>query len=774
MYEDFYQLTTNPFRLAPDPDFCFSHSGYQSAREYLEYALDQGEGFVMVTGRPGTGKTLLLETFLKAVDVSKVVAKRIAVSDYGSEELLRAVAYAYEIDVAEVDKATLRHRIQQYFLQHEQAGRRVLLIMDEAQALRHSALEELRILADLQTQSRQMLQLFLVGQDSLQELMSTPGMEQFQQRVIANYHLVPLSLQETRAYIEHRLLHAGWNGDPEFTSAAVLSIYLLSKGVPRHINKVCNRLLLLGYGKGSYIFDKQDVQAISTEMHEEQLTPMEASRTLLPDTDSLNSIPEIRDGVISVADLAIRVDMVDPDALAIAEASRLDTAQKAQFIKRHHDDPATWYSHDSSPATPLADTAAESTEQLSTCNTPAPDNQHHASGVIEQFSGYLRRSGGAWVVTATMLAIATVSIAALLSLFDDTAVKDTLSHADHSSTVTQYTNANALQAAAGDDVQALTREIPENEVLVATAGVPGPGVNTDYAPVSDDNDRISNDTVSVQQPPVEQLLPVDDMNERLSLRQGQNAMLVATAQAAPVTAIPAQDTIVTGDTVAADLAKKTPLARHDYSILAHEQNAMADFQPAGGYINRNASPQQLPAISGSVEVASAAAMDAVTDRRQHEEIMELLTLGQQAISDYRLLTPEQDNAYSYFSAVLRLDPGNETAQAGMQEIVGVYIALTRKSLDRRDYNKARQYLDRGLTIEPGNDQLQALNDSVASNMKRASNSTAPVVSRTSQASVNAKERATRDSLMSRITTFFKKRKAEAESGIVIVPAGWDS
>ena len=230
MYEEFYQLTANPFRLAPDPDFCFSHSGYQNAREYLEYALEQGEGFVMVTGRPGTGKTLLVETFLREIDANKVVAKRIAVSNYGADELLRAVAYAYDIDVAELDKATLRHRIQEFFIEQEQAGRRVLLIMDEAQALQHSALEELRILADLQTQSRTMLQLFLVGQDSLQALMSTPDMEQFQQRVIANYHLMPLNLLEVRAYIEHRLLHAGWSGDPEFTSAAVLSVIPAQQG----------------------------------------------------------------------------------------------------------------------------------------------------------------------------------------------------------------------------------------------------------------------------------------------------------------------------------------------------------------------------------------------------------------------------------------------------------------------------------------------------------------------------------------------------------------
>jgi len=222
MFESFYQLITNPFRLAPDPNFCFSHSGYKRAMDHLEYVLNQGEGFVLMTGRPGTGKTLLLETFLKKIDTSNVVARRIAVSNYAGDDLLRAVAYAYDIDAEELDKATLCHRIHRYFIEQEQAGRRVLLIIDEAQALKHAALEELRILADLQTPSRLMLQLFLVGQESLQDLMRSPDMEQFQQRVIANYHLVPLSLVETRAYIEYRLLHAGWNGDPEFTSASVL------------------------------------------------------------------------------------------------------------------------------------------------------------------------------------------------------------------------------------------------------------------------------------------------------------------------------------------------------------------------------------------------------------------------------------------------------------------------------------------------------------------------------------------------------------------------
>ena len=336
MYKRFYQLAANPFRLAPEPDFCFSHSGYKRAREYLEFALAQGEGFVMVTGRSGTGKTLLVETFLKGINPREVIARRIAVSNFGATDLLRAVAYAYGIDAAGMDKGIMRHRIQQFFMQQEQAGRRVLLIIDEAQTLSHAALEELRILADLQTQSRLMLQLFLVGQESLQELMCTPDMEQFQQRVIANYQLVPLNLQDTRSYIEHRLLQAGWKGDPEFSSAAVLSIYQLSTGIPRHINKICNRLLLLGFGKDNHAFDEQDVQEISAEMREERLTPLEINQASHYDAENVTNISEIRDGQVAVTELAIRMDKQEVCPAAISEGSLLAAQNMEAFFSRHH------------------------------------------------------------------------------------------------------------------------------------------------------------------------------------------------------------------------------------------------------------------------------------------------------------------------------------------------------------------------------------------------------------------------------------------------------
>ena len=379
MYKRFYKLVSNPFRLAPEPDFCFSHTGYRRAREYLEFALAQGEGFVMVTGRPGTGKTMLVETFLKAINAGEVVAKRIAVSSYGAEDLLRSVAYAYGIEAAGLDKGTLRHQIQQFFMQQERSGRRVLLIIDEAQTLSHAALEELRILADMQTESRLMLQLFLIGQESLQELMRIPEMEQFQQRVIANYHLAPLNLEDTRSYIEHRLLQAGWNGDPEFSSTAVLGIYQLSKGVPRHVNKICNRLLLLGFGKGNHTIDEQDVLEISAEMHEERLAPLESNPSPHDDTDNITNISDIRDSQLSITDLAIRRARWPPVRAAIAEVSRQATEDKEAFFDRHDTPPDSRNELISPADIETAATIAITSEPLHAANESLVATRHSES-----------------------------------------------------------------------------------------------------------------------------------------------------------------------------------------------------------------------------------------------------------------------------------------------------------------------------------------------------------------------------------------------------------
>jgi type II secretory pathway predicted ATPase ExeA len=278
MYETFYQLQSNPFSLTPDPHFCYRHLGHRQAREYLEYALNLGEGMVMVAGRPGTGKTTLVESFISGMHTGAVVAVHIAAARLDPDNLLRAVAYSFDIEAEGQDRATLRFRIRNYLESLHDKGKRALLVIDEAQGLPCDALDELRLLTDLQIDSQQLLQLFLVGQEQLHELLAKPEMDYFQQRVIASYQLVPLDLQETRDYIEYRLTQAGWQGRPAFTGAAVRDIHHYTAGVPRHINKLCNRLLLLGYGKGCQTIGHREVRTIADEMGSEWLQPVEMQR----------------------------------------------------------------------------------------------------------------------------------------------------------------------------------------------------------------------------------------------------------------------------------------------------------------------------------------------------------------------------------------------------------------------------------------------------------------------------------------------------------------
>jgi len=338
MFEAFYKLSTNPFRLTPDPKFCFRHPSHNQAYAYLQYALRLGEGFIMVTGRPGIGKTTLAEVFLTEIEHSEVVAARIASANVEAADLLRVVAYSYGIDVAGLDKATILLYLEQFFIQQTRSGRRVLLIIDEAQGLPHTALEELRLLADLQKDSRPLLQLFLVGQEKLRDLMREPEMEQFQQRVIGACHLEPLDLTETRSYMGHRLRKAGWKGDPELTGAAVLSLYQYSKGVPRHVNKICTRLLLHGMLEEKHELHKEDVLTVAEELRAEQLAPMERDEMVPADAAEAAMVSEPERDSLSITDLALRVDPQeaelqeagDQSATASETADQVDATLSAQ------------------------------------------------------------------------------------------------------------------------------------------------------------------------------------------------------------------------------------------------------------------------------------------------------------------------------------------------------------------------------------------------------------------------------------------------------------
>ena len=292
MYNSFYQLKTDPFRLSPDPRFCFRHQGYRKARSYMLFALHRGEGFVVVTGRPGTGKSTLIEDLLGGLKGKPIVQATLVSTQLQADDLLRMVAYNLGIKSVGGDKASVLSRLTEFFLESRQRGRQVLLIVDEAQDLPANALEELRLLTNLQTDSQPLLQIFLVGQEALGDMIRARGMEQLHQRIIAACHLGLLDGDETRDYIRHRLSRAGWWGDPCITDAAFLLIHRFSGGIPRRINLICSRLFLHGSVEEKHELRVEDVRSVVSELRDEGLDAVTDDRH--------GEVPaEVRDAILA-------------------------------------------------------------------------------------------------------------------------------------------------------------------------------------------------------------------------------------------------------------------------------------------------------------------------------------------------------------------------------------------------------------------------------------------------------------------------------------------
>lgn len=269
MYTEFYRLQALPFQLTPDPSFFFASSVHNSAMAHLTYGLSQGEGFIIITGEIGAGKTTLVGHLLATLDKEHYLALNIVSTQLNADEMLRMVASAFNIPTENVDKATLLRKIEAFLTSLHESGKRALLLVDEAQNLTAGALEELRMLSNFQVGSRTPLQCFLLGQPQFRTTLAMPELEQLRQRVTASYHLGPLSMDETRFYIEHRLHMAGWNRDPEFADEAFQQIFDYTKGVPRLINMLCSRLLLYGFLEELHKIDGEVVERVVTEHAEE-------------------------------------------------------------------------------------------------------------------------------------------------------------------------------------------------------------------------------------------------------------------------------------------------------------------------------------------------------------------------------------------------------------------------------------------------------------------------------------------------------------------------
>ncbi|MGH8183957.1 MAG: XrtA/PEP-CTERM system-associated ATPase [Rhodanobacteraceae bacterium] len=269
MYEAFYNLRGKPFRLTPDPAMLFPSKGHKRAMSYLLYGFDQGEGFVMITGAVGTGKTLLIQKLLEELSQRNIAVASIASANLDGEDILPAVAsqlgLSYEGRSKEALLQDLKRHLTDLCTRHSHA----LLVVDEAQTLTPSALEMLRILSNLELGGRALLQIFLVGQTELRRIIVHNRMEQLRQRIMASYRLEPLEADESRAYIQHRLHAVGWNNDPKLSPEVFAAVHHASRGIPRKINVIMDRLLLYGYLEELHTLDQAAITTVLDEMRDE-------------------------------------------------------------------------------------------------------------------------------------------------------------------------------------------------------------------------------------------------------------------------------------------------------------------------------------------------------------------------------------------------------------------------------------------------------------------------------------------------------------------------
>jgi general secretion pathway protein A len=269
MYESFYGLTTKPFQLNPDPAFYFNSKQHRRAKAYLEYGVARNEGFIVITGEIGAGKTTILSGLLNTLSNTNVNVGQLVTTQLEAEDTLRMVGAAFGVDVTGVAKAQLLITLEAFLVDQARKGLRCLLVVDEVQNLSARSLEELRMLSNYQLGTQALLQSFLVGQPEFKRILQRPEMEQLRQRVAATCHIGPMDLEDTQHYIEHRMKCAGAVGPSPFSVEATEHVHRASKGIPRRINSLCDRLLLAGFLSGKAAIGAAEVDEVVSELAQE-------------------------------------------------------------------------------------------------------------------------------------------------------------------------------------------------------------------------------------------------------------------------------------------------------------------------------------------------------------------------------------------------------------------------------------------------------------------------------------------------------------------------
>lgn len=260
-YLNFYGLEEKPFELTPNPKYLYLSDDYRRAYEHLLFGIRGREGFVVITGEVGTGKTTLLRAVLNSLREEDCETAFVFNPSVSAQELLETVLDEFGLDTSgATTKKEMTDRLNQFLLDQLREGSHAVLLIDEAQNLAPEVLEEVRLLTNLETETQKLLQVVLVGQPELRDMLELPHLRQLNQRVAIRYHLTPLARDQVPGYVRHRLSIAGGGGQVDFTRGAIAAIHRYSGGVPRLINKACDKALLAGYAEGTRKIDRDVVR----------------------------------------------------------------------------------------------------------------------------------------------------------------------------------------------------------------------------------------------------------------------------------------------------------------------------------------------------------------------------------------------------------------------------------------------------------------------------------------------------------------------------------
>jgi putative secretion ATPase (PEP-CTERM system associated) len=339
MFHDFYGLTGKPFQLTPDPAFYFRSVTHRKALSYLGYGLAQGEGFIVITGEVGAGKSTLVAHLMGTIDPQRLTVAQIVTSKLDDEEVIHVVAQSFGLEVDGHDKASALGAIEGFLHEQARAGRRCLLVVDESQNLSVPALEELRMLSNFQLGSHPLLQTLLLGQPEFRAtLQGSPDLEQLRQRVIAAHHLEPMEKSEVEPYIVHRLQKVGWDGNPAFDQRVFAELYEASRGIPRRINQIANRLLLLGAVEERTRIDSAMLKSVLDELDSERAFPAAAPQPMPRAEPAFEPVAPLRHGPAIDAELidellAERDTQIAELQQAIVELSNQQDASVAAAVR---------------------------------------------------------------------------------------------------------------------------------------------------------------------------------------------------------------------------------------------------------------------------------------------------------------------------------------------------------------------------------------------------------------------------------------------------------